>query len=209
MTTSSGFLTNFPYGVGEGAVPNAVTGSTSTQIQGPMRLALDAAAAASATYYINAHSADGSTVTVNKAPDYARNVQIVASGADTSNVVIHGLDANGYAISETLALNGTTPVVGKKAYSKITTVVLPTTAATTVSVGTDVTFGFPYRVTENTLILQLVDGAPDTAGTFAAGSTTAGDDYYGTWISNTAPNGTHDLVCYYIPTDLTSYGVNN
>jgi hypothetical protein len=210
MPTAQASVTKFSGGVAAGAVPNNVTGATAQNIAGPVRVSLGAAAAASSTFYINAHSADGSTQTVNKSPAVARNVTIVASGATTANVVISGLDTNGYPISETLALNGTTSVVGRKSYSKILTVALPTVAATTVDVGTGVVFGLPLQATEATVFLALVDGAADSSlGTFANGGTTAGTDYYGTWSPATAPNGTHVFAMYYIPTSLVNYGVNN
>src|SRR5213076_106096 len=121
-----------------GSVANQRNGELGRDAVLPMRLALVDAAAGSSTFYVNAHTADGSTVTVNKSADYPRNVVAVASGAATSVVVVNGLDFNGYAISESFTLNGATPVVGKKAFSKVTNVVLPTTSGRTVSVGTGI-----------------------------------------------------------------------
>lgn len=196
--------------IGCGAVVNMANKGTVGQTMYPPAQVSMTPAAANATYYLNAQSANGTTVSVNKKPDYPRNVQIVASGATTANVVITGLDTNGYQVTETLALNGTTPVVGKKSYSEVLTVAVPTVASTTVSVGTDVSFGLAFRATAVTVFLATVDGAADTGlGTFAIGSTSAGTDYYGTWSPATAPNGTHAFVMFYIPTDLASYGVNN
>src|SRR5690348_17297940 len=82
--------------------------------------------AANTTYYINAHNLDGSTISsFASQPNFPRNVQIVASGATTSNVTINGTDIRNQVISETLALNGTTPVFGVKAFKTVTSVVLP------------------------------------------------------------------------------------
>src|SRR5579883_2351044 len=95
--------------------------------------------AANATKILNAHNLDGTTVTTFASqPDFPRNVQIVASSATTSNVTINGTDIRGNSISETLALNGTTPVLGNKAFASITSIVLPTVATTTINVGTGV-----------------------------------------------------------------------
>lgn len=187
---------------------NGVIGFLSWQVA---NLALTAPLAASSTYYINAQSAAaGPLVTVNKKPDFPRNVQITASGATTASVVITGLDTNGYVITETLALSGTGTVSGKKSYSMILTVQLPTIAATTVSVGIGVQFGLQNRVQTQTVLIATVDNAADSnTGTLTIASTAAGTDYYGTWTPATAPNGTHNYSMFYIPTDYQNAGVNN
>lgn len=98
--------------------------------------------AASATSLVNAHALDGSTLTtVTAQPDFARLLQLVASGATTANVTVNGTDINGAVITEVVALNGTTKVNTLNAYATVTSVVLPTVGATTISVGIDTGLG--------------------------------------------------------------------
>src|SRR5438105_1227343 len=95
------------------------------QLQSPAggirRQAWTAPPAANATLYTSAASmASGGTLTTFSAqPAFPRNVQIVASGATTANVTINGTDIRDQVISETLALNGTTPVLGAKAFKTV------------------------------------------------------------------------------------------
>jgi hypothetical protein len=194
-----------------GPVMNQQTGSYTFLNGVPVILNFSTAPkAAAATTYLNAQSLNGSTQTINIKPDYPRNITMAASGSTTANVTINGLDYQGYAISETLALNNTSTVTGKKAYSEILTIVLPTVSTTTINVGIGVLFGLPQQSTQASVFLALVDAAADSGlGTFAVGGTTAGTDYYGTWTPATAPNGTHKYWMAYIPTSVVLYGVNN
>lgn len=198
-------------GLKVGPVMNQVTGQYAFTNGFPVVLNFSPAPkAAAATTYLNAQSLNGSTQAINISPDYPRNITMAASGSTTANVTINGLDYQGVAISETLALNNTSTVTGKKAYSKIVSIVLPTVGATTINVGIGVLFGLPQQATVASVFLALVDGAADSAlGTFAVGGTSAGTDYYGTWTPSTAPNGTHKYYMAYIPTSVVLYGVNN
>jgi len=66
-------------------------------------------------------------------PDYPRALAVVGSVAGiTGDVTITGTNISGETITETLALNGTTPRAGTKAFKTVTKVVLPiqTNAAT-------------------------------------------------------------------------------
>lgn len=66
------------------------------------------------------------------------NVRVVSSNAaDTMNISIYGRSAAGAIISETLALNGTTPVVGSNNYERIMKIVLASAAAGVVSLTRD------------------------------------------------------------------------
>ena len=59
-------------------------------------------------------------------PDYARALAVVGSVAGmTGNVTITGTNLAGETITETLALNGTTPKAGTKAFKTVTKVDLP------------------------------------------------------------------------------------
>lgn len=162
--------------------------------------------AASATKIVNAHSADGSTQSAANQPDKPRTLQYVASGAATANVTVNGTDMRGTTISETVALNGTTPVYGSKAFATISSIVLPTIAATTVSVGTDTGLGLDRRLPANTVFVYDVDGATDSAApTVATNATAGGGNLAGNYVKfNTAPNGTHNYVVCVVSQEITT-----
>jgi len=158
--------------------------------------------AASATAIISAHALDGSTLTTFVAqPDKPRNVQIVASGSTTANVTINGTNIRGDSISETLALNGTTPVIGNHAFASITSIVLPTVGATTINVGTGVKLGLDRRMAEASVIDAYTDGVRETtAATVAFSATTTS---LNTVSTNTAPNGTRNFSVIFVTTEVT------
>ena len=165
-----------------------------------------APAAASATFYASAHNLDGSTVSsFSSQPVVPRNVQIVASGAATGNVVVNGTDMRGGVISETLALNGATPVLGNKAFASVTSIVLPTVGATTINVGTGVKLGLDRNLLESSVLDTYTDGVRDTTAATVASSGSMGDANISsnTIITNTAPNGTHNFAVYLATTEVT------
>lgn len=120
---------------------------------------------------------------------FGRNVTVVASGAATSLVTVSGRDYLGQYMSENLTLNGTTSVVGKKAFKHITAITFAATAATTINVGYGNALGLPYRtfrmqyeLVNNVLaanagtIISAVDGdqtatSGDPRGTYTPHST--------------------------------------
>ena len=160
--------------------------------------------AASATRILNAHALDGTTVTTVAAqPDFPRNVQIVASGATTANVTINGTDMRGGVISETLALNGTTPVIGTRAFATIPSIVLPSVATPTINVGNGVKFGLDRLLPgANTVLCTNVDGALDgSAATVAPNASSLSST---TVQFNTAPNGTHDYLVVFVTQEITT-----
>lgn len=66
------------------------------------------------------------------------NVTVVSDNAgDTMNITVYGRSAAGAIISETLALNGTTRVVGSNNYERIMKVVLASAATGTITVARD------------------------------------------------------------------------
>lgn len=88
-------------------------------------------------------------------PDVPRNVRIKGSADVTGDVVINGTNINDDAISETLALNGTTEVEGNLAFKTITSIELPVQATEntdTVQVGTANKLGLPYKLSLNTVL---------------------------------------------------------
>lgn len=119
---------------------------------------------------------------------YGRNVTVVASGAATSKVTVHGTDYLGQPMSEELTLAGASAVAGKKAFKHINSVEYGATAATTINLGWGNVLGLPYatKVLERELVN---DGAPAQAGTVVTAvltdQTATSGDPRGTY----APNG--------------------
>lgn len=162
--------------------------------------------AATSARILNAGNLDGTTIsTFAGQPDFPRNVQIVASGATTSNVVINGTDIRGQSISETLALNGTTPVVGAKAFKTVTSIVKPTVGATTLSVGIGVKLGLDRNMLDQSVVDAYAAGVREAtfptvtaSGTLSTASISAN-----TITTNTAPNGSTNFSVYFATTDVT------
>jgi hypothetical protein len=161
--------------------------------------------AASATRILSATSlASGGTVTTFLAqPDVARNLQIVASGATTAVVTVNGTDVRGNVISEALTLNGATPVLGAKAFKTVTSVVLPTVAATTINLGVGVLLGLS-RILANGDVGMYIQGS--AAGVFEATraglTTSATVPSLNTVSFNTAPNGAKTFNAVYASNEL-------
>lgn len=123
---------------------------------------------------------------------YGRTLTVVASGAATSNVTVYGRDYLGQRMRESFTLNGTTPVVGKKAFRNVDRITAGVTAATTINVGYGTGFGLPY-VTER-VAAEYIDQVSGTVGTLTAPiftdpQTATTGDPRGTYVPNTAPNG--------------------
>lgn len=170
------------------------------------RFAIAAPLAANATRLLNAHAADGSTQSAAAQPDVPRTLQYVSSGSDTSHTVtVTGLDIRGNAISETITLNGTTPVHGTKAFASINAngIALPTVGANNISVGIDTGLGLPRCMAENSIDCETVDGAQEAIGSVVVGFDPA--NVSGNYVKPvTAPNGTHNYTIWANTTELTT-----
>ena len=83
-------------------------------------------------------------------PDFCRVLLAKGVGAGLSgNVVIHGTDASGAVISDTIALSGASAVSGALAFQTVTSIDLPIRtngSGDTVSIGTENVFGFPTAI---------------------------------------------------------------
>src|SRR5262245_52410479 len=66
---------------------------------------------------------------------YGRNLTVVLSGAGTPTITIRGRDYLGQPMSEQFTGNGTTPVVGKKAFKWVDSLSSGAVGGTTVNVG--------------------------------------------------------------------------
>jgi hypothetical protein len=136
------------------------------------RISFGAPGAASATYYLSALSAAAAFVTqasgmLNSATadsPYGRNVQVVLSGAGTGTITIDGYDYLMQPMSETMALNGATPVLGLKAFYLIRQFTIPTVGAVTLNLGTGAKLGLPYKV-HKVLSEELDSAVVGTLGT--------------------------------------------
>lgn len=105
-------------------------------------------------------------------PDVPRALSVKGNAAGIAgNIVITGTDANGFPLSETIALNGTSVVAGAVAFAKITKIVLParTAAGNTVQVGVTNKLGLWHSLAWDSRLVTQFDGAAD-AGTLAIDS---------------------------------------
>lgn len=128
--------------------------------------------------------------------DVPRNVVVVSSAAGdtTQTATFTGKDAYGKTVVETLTLNGTTPVVGKKAFKTISQVAISAALAGNGSAGSGVILGLPVFIADTVDVLkEIMDAAVATAGTLVAGvnatATATTGDVRGTYNPNSAPNG--------------------
>lgn len=160
------------------------------------------------TAFANGHNNDESYM-----GRFGRNVTVVASGAATSTVTVYGNDYLGQPMAETLTLNGTTPVLGKKAFRRITSVVYGATAGTTINLGYGDVLGLPYAYIGQG-ISYTDDVLNSNQGTFvarvAAQTLTSGDPR-GTWTphaSNVA-DGTKKHKIYYQALQGNLYGATH
>lgn len=102
---------------------------------------------------------------------YGRNIQVVASAADTAKVTVKGYDYLDQPVTEELTLNGTTAVAGVKAFKKICNIDVPAGTAATVTVKTGSKFGLPVRCVQ--VLATIESGVKGTVGTLTAPVNTA------------------------------------
>jgi hypothetical protein len=141
---------------------------------------------------------------------FGRAVQVVASGAAASTVTVNGFDFLGQPMRETLTLNGTTPVLGVKAFRRITLVEFGATAATTINLGWRDAFGIPYASIGNatTFTDTVRDGTQATQVAYTATQTLTSSDPRGLFVPASAalPNGTRRYTYAYEPLRTNLYG---
>lgn len=102
------------------------------------------------------------TTFLNPIP-YPRNLTIVASAAQTGDAVITGTNIADKAITETLTINGTSPVIGTLAFKTVTSVLLPVKAGTeNVDLGWGDKIGLPFMLTKKSLAMACLDGVIET-----------------------------------------------
>lgn len=150
----------------------------------------DTAMASGATTLVTAFAAQ---------PDVPRNLTVKGNGAAvTGNVVITGINHANAPITETIALSGSSTVVGNKAFKRVDTVTLPAWASANterVRVGTGAKLGLPTPLSRNTVLAAFRDGARETTAPTVAVSAAALES--NTVTLNSALNGTAVVVDYY------------
>lgn len=154
------------------------------------------AVAGAANLTLNGASATGGVVYF----DVPRAVDIVSSnvGDTTQTATVTGTDIYGNTLVETITFNGTTRVLGKKAFFKITTVRVSAVMAGNASVGNVDILGLPvFLPAAGYIVKELESGALATAGTTVAGAvltpTATTADVRGTYLPNAACDGTKAL----------------
>lgn len=126
-------------------------------------------------------------------PDVARSVKIKGNAATiTGDVVITGTNIKDEEMTETIALNGSTEVLGNKAFKTIASIDLPVevnAGTDTVSVGTANKLGLPYLLSRNTILKAYRDNSLE--GTAPTVTVSASAIESNTVLLNSALNGTN------------------
>jgi hypothetical protein len=147
--------------------------------------------------------ANGNLVTLSPPVvfDWPRAIQVVSSsGSDTAvTVTVRGLDEYGVAMTQTLTLNGTSAVLGTKAFKQVNSYQCSGAMVGNLSIGNTKVLGLPFFIpyAAGSVLKEIQDGANATAGTVVAGVLTAPSattgDVRGTWAPNATLDGAIDL----------------
>lgn len=143
---------------------------------------------------INGALSDGDLATSVATLDVPRNVIADSGGADTAVITVTGTDEYGNVVVESITLNGTTAVPGKKAFKTITGVSSDGTISNGFFLGTGDVLGLPVFLPNSVHVLyDTEDGAAVTDGTYVAGvltkPTATTGDVRGTYDPNSACDG--------------------
>lgn len=132
-------------------------------------------------------------------PDVPRNVTVKGNDANVSgDVVIEGLNGAKEAITETLALNGSTLVAGNKAFASVTKVTLPhydTADTERVRVGLGSKLGLPVKLSRDTILNAYLGGVREATRPTVAVSSSALES--NTVTLSSALTGAAVIVDYY------------
>lgn len=114
-------------------------------------------------------------------PDYPRIVTVKGNdGNVTGNVVVHGTNFADAVITETIAANGTSEVLGTKAFKTVTSIDYPAYAVAgteTISIGRGIKIGFPIAISNTALVVAKNFNGSVDAGTVTASTTVEGSIY--------------------------------
>ena len=148
--------------------------------------------------------------------DVPRGISVVSSnvGDTTQTITLRGFDEYGIAMTEVIALNGTTGVNGKKAWKTVVSYQASAALAGTLSIGITNVLGLPILIPAAAYLFgEFLDNAKNAnAGTTVAGSAsvvsgTTGD-VRGTYTpATTLPNGAHVYEVAIIAPDPTQLGL--
>lgn len=146
--------------------------------------------------------------------DVPRNVIVDSGGADTAVITVTGTDEYGATMVESITLNGTTGVAGKKAFKTITGVASSATISNGCFIGTGDVLGLPFFLPATTHILgDFEDGVYDGSidGTAVAGVTSVATattgDVRGTYDPGVSCDGAVNFKLLVVTTDPTKRGV--
>lgn len=149
--------------------------------------------------------------------DVPRNVQTVSTNAGdtTQTMTVYGTDVWGAAVVESLTQNGTTPVVGVKAFKTISRIAYSAAAAGNISAGTGAKLGLSYRPVVGGFIRGRFGEDTADAGTYVPPSrvtaTATTVDVRGTYAYAGTANGTNVFTVQYIaangPDNTDAFGV--
>lgn len=110
-------------------------------------------------------------------PSTPRNLSVTGNASGiTGNVVIKGTNYNGDAITETIALSGTSTVEGTKAFATVAEINLPVethVGTDAVSIGFGEMLGLPYKLSHNTVLATYLDNAKESTEPTVSVSSTA------------------------------------
>lgn len=135
--------------------------------------------------------------------DTPRTVSIDSANAGdtTQTATVYGYDVYGQAMSEAVALNGTTEVYTLKAFKSVYRIAISAATAGNINAGFTDTLGLPVRVTNAGYIISAKwnNTLADDAGTFVAADTTSPattttNDVRGTYVPSSAADGSKRLV---------------
>lgn len=132
-------------------------------------------------------------------PDVPRTVTVKGNQSGVAgNVVIHGTNAAGETITDTIALNGASEVEGIKAFKTVTQIDLPVevnAGTDTVSIGRAKKLGLPHIVDNAALLLvKLFNGSADS-GTLAVDADELEKNLF---ALNGTPDGAKLVDLYYL-----------
>lgn len=159
--------------------------------------ALGTATATKAAYTLGAAPVAGVTAGITQ-PDVPRALSIKGNASMSGNVVIHGTNFADAIVSDTIALNNSSEVLGIVAFKTVTSIDFPAKtngSGDTVSIGRSNRIGLPVAVTDATfVIVKSFNNAPD------AGSVTV-DATVGKSVYTPAGtlNGLKVLLLYVMP----------
>jgi len=126
--------------------------------------------------------------------------------------LVTGKDVYGKTISETLTITATgtsKTATSLQAFKRITSIGETSAAdasANTITIGDSKVLGFSFKCSSVVTVAEELNGAAATAGTVVAASTTAGNDYRGTYTPNGTPNGTNDWAVWFLSDDPVTVG---